>query len=97
MRKISKYLLVTIERVEERIAEGWEPFNSPVLTELGTCQAMVKYEESPAEETIAHAVDRPVRLTIFPSGAEELSVFLTPGREPIQFIRSSHTDKWEQQ
>lgn len=98
MRKVIEYTTVNDSKIQTYLDNGFELYGSPVLSE-GTneiIQAVVRYEEVPDHDPIAHAVDRPVRVTVFPSGAEELSVFLTPGRDPINFIRSNHTDKWEQ-
>lgn len=104
MGKVTEYKQVEEKEVQDYINQGWQPFGSPYQSQAKIFfQAVVKYEEElpPApespEEPIAHAVDRPVRLTVFSSGAEELSVYLTPGREPIQFIRPDHTSSWEQQ
>lgn len=44
MARIEHYKLMAIEKVQELIDNGWQPLGSPVMTELGTCQAMVMYE-----------------------------------------------------
>lgn len=108
MRKVVEYTVENLSDVKTALDNGYQPFGNPLskITSVngkdGTphyevLQAMVKYEEELPEQQVPNAIDRPVRLTIFPSGAEELSVFLTPGREPIQFIRANHMDRWEQQ
>lgn len=98
MRKVVDYRTVNDTEVQKYLDNGFELYGSPLLSEWSNevIQAVVRYEDFPDEDPVAHAVNRPVRLTLFESGAEELSVFLTPGREPINFIRSNHTDKWEQ-
>lgn len=98
MRKVIEYTIVNEIYIQKYLDNGFELYGSPFISGHSGAfyQAVVRYEEVPDKEPIAHAVDRPVRVTVFPSGAEELSVFLTPGRDPINFIRSNHTDKWEQ-
>lgn len=51
--KGSKYIINLDKEVNAQIARGFQPFGSPYIfqdIELFACQAMVRYEEPPAEE-----------------------------------------------
>lgn len=51
MKKIIDYIIVSHVQVPRYISDGWQPYGSPILSDLYTMyQAIVKYEDTPTDD-----------------------------------------------